>query len=120
MLERIGEAFALHELLTVVGKKLLPGETAPNFSLDYLDLADVTVQSVRLADVVGNIGLFNVVNSLARPVCDRVTLYWERLEADLTASDCGYTISVDSPDDQAHGQSAEGIVQQALSTHRSE
>ncbi|HZU66212.1 MAG TPA: redoxin domain-containing protein [Ktedonobacteraceae bacterium] len=120
MLERIGEAFALHELLTVVGKKLLPGETAPNFSLDYLDLADMTVQSVRLADVVGNIRLFNVVNSLARPVCHRVTHHWERLQADLPASACVYTISVDSPDDQAHWQSTEGILHQALSTHRSE
>jgi len=120
MEERIGEAFAFNELLTVVGRKLLPGETAPDFSLDYLDLAEMTVQSARLADVVGNIRLFNVVNSLARPVCHRVTQHWEKLQADLPASVCVYTISVDSPDDQAHWQSTEGILHQTLSTHRSE
>ena len=69
MQERIGEAFALDELLTVVGRKLLPGEAAPDFSLDYLDLVDMLVQSARLTDLVGNIRLFNIVNSLARPVC---------------------------------------------------
>ena len=120
MEERIGEAFAFNELLTAVGRKLLPGETAPDFSLDYLDLADMTVQSARLADVVGNIRLFNVVNSLSRPVCHRVTQHWEKLQADLPASVCVYTISVDSPDDQAHWQSIEGILHQTLSTHRSE
>ncbi len=120
MEERIGEASGFNELLTVVGRKLLPGEIAPDFSLDYLDLTDMTVQSVRLADVVGNIRLFNVVNSLARPVCHRVTQHWEKLQADLPSSVCIYTISVDSPVEQARWQSIEGTLHQTLSTYRSE
>ena len=120
MQERIGEAFALDELLTVVGRKLLPGEAAPDFSLDYLDLVDMMVQSARLTDLVGNIRLFNIVNSLARPVCQSVTQHWEKLQASLPASACIYTISSDSPEEQAHWQSTEGMLHQALSTHRSE
>ncbi len=120
MEERIGEASAFNELLTVVGRKLLPGEIAPDFSLDYLDLTDMTVQSVRLVDVAGNIRLFNVVNSLARPVCCQVTRRWEKLQADFLASVCVYTISMDSPDEQARWQSIEGTLHQTLSTYRSE
>ncbi len=119
MEERIGEASGFNELLTVVGRKLLPGEIAPDFSLDYLDLTDMTVQSVRLADVVGNIRLFNVVNSLARPVCHQVTQHWEKLQANLPSSVCVYTISVDSPIEQARWQSIEGTLHQTLSTYRS-
>jgi thioredoxin-dependent peroxiredoxin len=37
MEERMGEAFELGEQLTVVGKKLQPGEQAPDFILDSLD-----------------------------------------------------------------------------------
>ena len=120
MEERIGEAFAFDELLTVIGRKLLPGEIAPDFSLDYLDLVDMTVQSVLLADVVGSIRLFNVVNSLARPVCQHVTRQWEELHTNLSQSVCIYTVSMDPPDIQAHWQSAERILHQALSSHRSE
>lgn len=119
MEERIGDASGFNEFLTVVGRKLLPGEIAPDFSLDYLDLTDMTVQSVRLADVAGSIRLFNVVNSLVRPVCHRVTQRWEKLQADFPANVCVYTISVDSPDDQARWQSIEGTLHQTLSTHGS-
>src|SRR5258708_17939979 len=57
---------------------------------------------------------------MGRTVWRRVTQDWEKLQADLPASVCVYTISVASPDDQAHWQSTEGILHQALSTHRSE
>ncbi len=40
MEERIGKAFAGTEPLTVTGKHLHPGEAAPDFCLDYLDLVD--------------------------------------------------------------------------------
>jgi len=120
MEERSGEAFALDELLTVVGRRLLPGEIAPDFSLEYLDLADMKVQSAGLADIEGSMRLFNVVNSLARPVCHHITRQWEKLHTDLPPRACIYTISTDPPDAQAHWQSIQGVLHQTLSAHRSE
>jgi len=35
--ERTGEAFEFDEQLTVVGRKLQSGDTAPEFELDYFD-----------------------------------------------------------------------------------
>jgi hypothetical protein len=43
MEERIGEAFAGNEQLTVMGKHLQVGDPAPDYCLDYLDLADLAV-----------------------------------------------------------------------------
>jgi len=120
MEERIGDAFALDELLTVVGRKLLPGEIAPDFSLEYLDLADMTIQSAGLANIEWSMRLFNVVNSLVRPVCHHITRQWEKLYTDLPPGTCIYTISMDPPDVQAHWQSSQGILHQTLSAHRSE
>jgi thioredoxin-dependent peroxiredoxin len=120
MEERIGDAFAFDELLTVIGRKLLPGEIVPDLSLDYLDLADMTIQSIGLADIEGDMRLFNVVNSLVRPVCHHITAQWEKLRTDLSPGVCIYTISIDSPEAQAHWQSMEGILHQTLSAYRSE
>ena len=120
MEERIGDAFALDEMLTVVGSKLLPGATAPDFFLDYLDLTDMTVQCARMADVAGRMRLFNVVNSLARPICHHITVEWEKLRTSLPPGAYIYTVSMDPPDAQAHWQSIEGILHQTLSAHRSE
>ena len=120
MQERSGDAFAFDEFLTAVGRKLLPGEIAPDFSLDYLDLTDMTVQSAGLADIEGSMRLFNVVNSLARPVCHHTTVQWEKLRTNLPPDAYVYTVSMDSPDAQAHWQSIEGILHQTLSAHRSQ
>ena len=57
---------------------------APDFHLDYLDLADMAVHTVGLADSAGMIRLLNVANSLDRPVCQLVTRQWEALCADLS------------------------------------
>ena len=46
MEERIGEAFAGNEQLTIMGKQLQAGYPAPDFCLDYLDLADLTVRTI--------------------------------------------------------------------------
>lgn len=117
--ERIGEAFAGHELLTVIGKRLHQGEAAPDFCLDYLDLVDLTVRTVNLADSTGLVRLLSVVNSLTNPLCQQVTRWWESMSADLPSQACLYTISVDSPQMQARWQESTGVLHQLLSASRS-
>jgi hypothetical protein len=46
MEERMGEAFAGTEPLTVMGRQLHAGDLAPDFRLDYLDLADLAVRTI--------------------------------------------------------------------------
>jgi len=120
MKERMGEAFAGAERLTVMGRQLHAGDAVPEFRLDYLDLADLTIRTVGLADSAGMVRLLNVVNSLERPVCQRVTRQWEALNATLPASACMYTVSRDSPQMQANFQDTAGVLHQALSAQRSE
>jgi thioredoxin-dependent peroxiredoxin len=120
MQERHGEAFELDQRLTVVGKKLQVGEKAPNFALDYLDPADSSIRTVRLADSAGLVRLLNVVNSLDTPVCHVETRRWEGLRDDLPPDVCVYTISMDLPYAQARWQTAEDVTHQILSSHRSE
>lgn len=120
MEERIGEAFELGEQLTVAGKKLQPGEPAPDFILDSLDPSDSAIHRVQLVDSAGTVRLLNVVNSLDTPVCHVETRRWEELSADLPTGVGVYTVSMDLPFAQARWQAAEGVRHQALSTHRSE
>lgn len=118
--ERTGEAFEMDMHLTVVGKKLQPGDSAPDFALDYLDPTDATVKTVRLADSTGKVRLLHVVNSLDTPVCHVSTRHWDELQAQLPAPVQLYTISMDLPFALARWRSAEGVTHQALSAHRSE
>jgi len=120
MEERIGEAFADAEQLTVMGKQLHAGEAAPNFCLDYLDLADLVVRTISLADSAGLVRLLSVVNSLERPVCQHVTRQWEALCVNLPANACIYTVSMDSPQMQAGWQDSAGVLHQVLSAQHSE
>ena len=120
MEERIGEAFAGPEQLAVIGKQLQKGDRAPDFRLDYLDLADLAIRTVGLADSAGMVRLLSVVNSLQRPLCQRVTRQWEALCAALPPEACIYTVSVDSPQMQASFQDSAGVMHQALSAQRSE
>ncbi len=113
--ECTSEAFAGHELLTVIGRRLSLGEPAPAFCLDYLDLVDLAVRTVGLADSAGMVRLLNVVNSLNRPLCQHVTRRWESLCTDLPLAACIYTISVDPPQIQASWQESAGIMHQLLS-----
>ena len=120
MEERVGEAFAGSEHFTVIGRQLQVGDPAPDFRLDYLDLADLAVRAVGLADSAGMVRLLSVVNSLERPVCQRVTRQWEALCAALPPDACIYTVSRDLPQMQAKFQDTTGVLHQALSAHRSE
>lgn len=118
MEERTGEAFELGEQLTVVGSKLQPGDTAPDFALDSFD--GESMSSVRLADSAGEIRLLNVINSLDTPVCHIETRRWENLRSDLPEGVEVYTISMDLPYAQSRWQSAEGVTHKALSSHKNE
>src|SRR6266849_10295621 len=120
MEERTGEAFEMGEQLTLVGKKLLPGEQAPGYILDYLDPTDSAIHRVRLEDSAGTVRLLNVVNSLDTPVCHVETRRWEERRGELPADVQLYTISMDLPYAQARWQTAEGVTHPALSSHRSE
>jgi thioredoxin-dependent peroxiredoxin len=120
MEERKGLAFAGHEQLTAMGKHLQVGDPAPDFCLDYLDLTDLIVRVVGLDDSTGMVRLLSVVNSLGRPVCQRVTRHWDALRAALPPDVCIYTVSMDSPQMQAHFQDSAGVLHQVLSAQRSD
>lgn len=120
MEERRGEAFAGTEQLTVMGRQLQAGDPAPNFRLEYLDLADLVVRTISLADSTGMMRLLSVVNSLQRPLCQLVTRRWEALCPALPSGACIYTVSMDLPQMQARWQESAGVLHQALSAHRSE
>ena len=64
--------------------------------------------------------LLNVVNSLEKPICHRVTRRWEERGSELPASVCLYTVSMDQPLAQARWQANEGVMHQLLSSYRSE
>lgn len=120
MEEREDEVFAGDERLTTVGQHLQSGDAAPDFRLDYLDLADGTIHTVGLADSSGMVRLLNVVNTLATPICQKVARRWEACCATLPSNTCIYTVSMDLPQMQARWQDATGVMHQALSAYRSE
>ena len=119
MEERMNDAFAGTEHLTVIGRRLHPGGTAPDFCLNYLDLVDMAVHTVRLSDLAGMVRLLSMVNSLERPVCQVVTRRWEALGAALPTDACIYTVSMDPPQMQASFQERTGVLHQALSAYHS-
>lgn len=120
MEERMDEAFTGTEPLAVRGRQLQAGERAPDFRLDYLDLADIAVRTICLADSTGLVRLFNVVNSLASPLCQQVIKQWETLRVVLPPNACIYTVSLDLPQVQASFQETAGVLHQMLSAHRSD
>ena len=120
MEERMSEAFAGDEQLTVMGKQLQAGDPAPDFRLDYLDLVDLAVRTISLADSTRQVRLLSVVNSLERPLCQHVTRQWEALSAALPANACIYTVSRDSPQMQVDWQDRVGVLHQLLSAQHAQ
>jgi thioredoxin-dependent peroxiredoxin len=119
MEERIGEAFAGAEQLTVIGRQLQAGDPAPDFRLDYVDLADLAVRTISLADSTGLVRLLNIVNTLENLHCQQVIKQWETLREILPPDACIYTVSIDPPQMQARWQDTVGVLHQILSAHRS-
>ncbi|ACK81480.1 Redoxin domain protein [Methylorubrum extorquens CM4] len=117
--ERHGEAFEFAEHLTVIGRKLRIGDTAPAFSLDRFDAVEGAIRTVLLSDTAGTVRLLNVVNSLDTPVCQVETRRWEKLRADLPNAVTVYTISMDLPFAQSRWNLSESVQHQLLSSHRS-
>ena len=118
--ERTGEAFEGEVRLTVVGRRLQPGDPAPDFELDTLDPISGAAQTVRLDDSAGTVRLLNVVNSVDTPVCHVETRRWDALRADLPNDVRLYTVSMDLPFALARWRTAEGAAHSMLSAHRSE
>jgi thioredoxin-dependent peroxiredoxin len=118
MEERTGEAYEFDEQLTVVGRKLQPGDAAPDFSLEHFD--GNAMSTVGLHDTDGQVRLLNVVNSLDTPVCHIETRKWENLRSDLPENTVIYTVSMDLPFAQSRWQTSEGVSHQSLSAHKSE
>jgi len=120
IVERVGEAFELGERLTVEGRRLEPGETAPVYELDVLDTATGAIGHERLSDTAGLVRLLNVVNSLDTTVCAIETRRFEAARADLPDEIVVLTISMDLPYAQARWNAEAGVTHRALSAHREE
>ena len=65
--QRTGEAFEFAEQLTILGRKLQPGEPAPDFTMERFDPDEGAMRQVKLSDSNGSVRLLNVVNSLDTP-----------------------------------------------------
>lgn len=120
MVLRLDEAFEFDEKLTVVGRRLEPGDVAPAFSLDSMDPEAGTIAQVALADTAGQTRLLHVVNSLDTPVCHIGAHRWDALRATLPQGVIVYTISMDLPFAQARWQTSEAVTHRMLSAHRDE
>jgi thiol peroxidase len=116
--ERTGEAHELGEQLTVLGRRLRPGDPAPEFELESFDGSAMT--TVRLADSAGSVRLLNVINSIDTPVCHVETRRWELERATLPDNVRVYTVSMDLPFALARWNANEGVNHQALSAHKSD
>lgn len=112
--ERPGAAVDAGQALTVVGRRLEPGERAPDFELDCLD--ESGFRTVRLSDSNGFVRVLNVVNSLDTPVCDTQTnkLVWQLDGARLI------TVSMDLPFAMARWTREACARHTPASSHRSE
>jgi thiol peroxidase len=119
-IERTGEAHELGQQLTVLGRKLEPGDAAPDFTLEYLDAREGALHQESLAGSVGSVRLLNVINSIDTPVCHVETRRWEDLRREMPKGVRVFTISMDLPFALERWYSAERVTHRALSAHRGE
>lgn len=100
--------------VTLLGKEVAVGDTAPNFTVLANDLSPIT-----LADSKGKIRLISVVPSVDTGVCAVQTRKFNEEAASLGDDVEILTISVDLPFAQARWCAAEGIENvKTLSDHR--
>ena len=112
--ERVGGAMEDGQSLTVLGRILEPGETAPDFALDHF--TGTSMDTVRLSDLQGSVVVLNVVNSVDTPVCDVQTRRVDSLFPDAKV----LTVSMDLPFALLRWTGAAGVTHPAVSSHRSE
>lgn len=93
---RKGEVTFKGNPIDLVGPKLKPGDSAPEFTCVGAGLAVVS-----LADTAGKARLFNVVPSLDTPVCNKQTKRFAEELKSLGDKVAAYTVSLDLPFAQA-------------------
>ncbi len=95
-IERAGDVTYKGRPLTVLGKRLQPGDKAPGFRLVTPDSQEVT-----LADSAGKVRLISVVPALGTRVCDIQTQRFNAEAANLGENVVILTVSTDEPSVQA-------------------
>lgn len=104
MTERQGAITFKGNPMTLVGKEVKVGDTAPAFKLVATDLSDKT-----LADYKGKTVILNVVPSLDTPTCDKQTRRFNEEAAKLPGDAVILTVSKDLPFAQKRWCAAAGI-----------
>ncbi|CAN5896932.1 thiol peroxidase [soil metagenome] len=89
---RKGEVTMKGNPVDLVGPKLKPGDSAPDFSC-----VDAGLSPVSLKETAGKARLFSVVPSLDTPVCSTQTRRFSEALNELGDKVAAYTISLDLP-----------------------
>jgi thioredoxin-dependent peroxiredoxin len=118
--ERQNEAFEGDAKLTVIGRRLQPGDRAPHFELDILEPGAAFPRAVKLSDSNGRVRILNVINSIDTPVCHIETQKWQKLRAELPKNTDVFTVSMDLPFALLRWSADENVDHPMLSSHRSD
>jgi len=92
MLERKDVVTIKGKPVTLLGKEIKVGDTAPDFNM-----TDINMNSVTLNDSKGYTRLFSVVYSLDTNVCDLQTQRFEKEASEMSSKVIIYTVSMDLP-----------------------
>ena len=80
------------EPLTLVGKEINPGDKAPDAHMVNNDLSPV-----KVSDDAGQPRLYSIVPSLDTAVCNKQTVTFNKMLADMGAKTKAYAVSADLP-----------------------